>query len=150
MTAAPVIVAGQQVLLLQFATVTPLNMASQNASPTCSSTTLRRQRPRLSMNARERTRQLLSGGSTCSEVVIALRQEGIDTCRQTVWRLERHIRAHGTINPLPKSGRPTKLTDVALQNIDTAMMQDDETTDKRLVTSLRGAGVSVSAQQLPL
>ena len=78
------------------------------------------------------------------EVVTALRQEGIDTCHQTVWRLERHIRAHSTINPLPKSGRPTKLINVALQKIDTAMMQDDETTAKELVTSLRGAGVSIS------
>ena len=77
------------------------------------------------------------------EVVTALRQEGIDTCHQTVWRLERHIRAHRTINPLPKSGRPTKLIDVALQKIDTAMMQDAETTAKELVTSLRGAGVSI-------
>ena len=37
-----------------------------------------------------------------------------------------------------------KLTDMALQKIDAAMMQDDETTAKQLVTSLQGAGLSVS------
>ena len=103
-----------------------------------------RRRPRLSMYARERIWQLLAEGYTCSEVVTALKQEGIHTCRQTVWRLDGHIKGYGTIAPLPKSGRPTKLTDVALQKIDAAMMQDDETTAKELVTSLQGAGVSVS------
>ena len=71
-------------------------------------------RPHLSMYARERIRQLLSGGSTCAEVVTALRQDGINTCRQTLWRLERHINAHETLKSLPKSGRLTKLTDVTL------------------------------------
>ena len=46
--------------------------------------------------------------------------------------------------PLRKTGRPTKLTSAALQNIDEAMEEDDETTAKELVTALRGAGVSVS------
>ena len=114
-------------------------MASrQNASRGTCSSTLRRQHPRLSMYARERIRQLLSGGSTCAEVVTALRQDGNHTCRQTVWRLERYINEHGTIKPLPKSGRPTDVT------LHAAMMQDDETTAKKLVTSLRGSGVSIS------
>ena len=98
-----------------------------------------REGPRLS---RERIRQLLAEGYTCSQVVTALTQEGIRT--QTVWRLEGHFKVQETITPLPKSGRPTKLTDVALQKIDAAMMQDDETTARELVTDLLGAGVSVS------
>ena len=103
-----------------------------------------RNRPRLTMYARERIRQMLSEGSTCREVATALSQEGIHTCRQTVWRLERHIKAHGSVLPLPKSGRPTKLTNTALKKIDDAMSQDDETTAKELVAALQGAGVSVS------
>jgi transposase len=87
---------------------------------------------------------LLAEGYTCSEVVTTLKQEGIHTCRQTVWRLGGHIKVHGTITPLPKSGRPTKLTDLALQKIDGAMIEDDETTAKELVTSLQEAGVSMS------
>ena len=85
-------------------------------------TNTRQQRPHLSMYTRERIRQLLAEGYTCSEV--ALMQEGICTCCSTVWRLQCHIKAYGTITLLPKCGRPTKLTGVALQKIDTAMMQE--------------------------
>ena len=100
--------------------------------------------PYLSMYARERIRQLLSGGSSCKEVVASLKEEGIDTCRQTVWRLERHMKAHGTIKPLPKSGRSTKLTDQVLQAIEEAMLHDDETTAAELVAKLQTTGVSVA------
>ena len=98
-------------------------------------------RPQLLLYARERIRQLLSGGLTCTQIVEALQREGINTCRQTVWRLERHINTHGTIIPLRKSGRPTKLTDVALMKIDDVMSQDDETTAKELVVALGTIGV---------
>ena len=73
-----------------------------------------------------------------------MRKEGISTCRQTVWRLERHIKTYGTIEPLPKSGRPTKITDSALMTIENAMSQDDETTAKELVIVLQTTGVSIS------
>ena len=53
-------------------------------------------------------------------------------------------KTHGTILPLRKTGRLTKLTSAVLRNIDEAMEEDDETTDKELVTALRGAEVSVS------
>ena len=66
------------------------------------------------------------------EVVTALRQEKIYTCRRTVWRLQIHLDAYGTIQPLRKHGRPTILTDVTLQRIDAAMVQDDDTTAKEL------------------
>ena len=94
--------------------------------------------------AREKIRQLLSGGRSCSEIVQILKSEGIVTCRQTVWRLEKHINAHDTIIPLPKPGRPTKITDYVLQKVDEAMTQDDETTAKELVTALRTGGISLS------
>ena len=83
----------------------------------------------------------------CLDVAIvmdALKEEGIDTCRQTVWRLERHISTHGKLMPLPKSGRPTKLTDEVLKKIDDAMVQDDETTEEDLVTMIQATGASVS------
>ena len=98
-------------------------------------------RPQLSLYSRQRIRQLLSGGLSCSQVVEAMRKEGISTCRQTVWRLERHIKTYGTIEPLPKSGR---ITDSALMTIENAMSQDDETTAKELVTVLQTTGVSIS------
>ena len=102
-------------------------------------------RPRLSLYARERIRQLLSGGRSYSEIVQILKSEGIVTCRQTVWRLEKHINAHDTIIPLPKPGRPTKITDYVLQKVYEAMTQDDETTAKELVTALRTGGISFTA-----
>ena len=73
-----------------------------------------------------------------------LEKEGIVTCRQTVWRLKRHINTFCSINPLPKSGRPTKITDEVLRKIDNAMSQDDETTAKELVTTLQSDGITLS------
>ena len=87
---------------------------------------------------------MLSEDMSHADIVSALRLEGISTCRQTVWRLDRHIRVNGTIDPLPKSGRPTKLIDVVLQKIDSAMTRDDETTAKELVATLQDAGASIS------
>ena len=46
--------------------------------------------------------------------------------------------------PLPKSGRPTKITDEVLMKIDDAMSLDDKTTAKELVTALINIGVSIS------
>ena len=103
-----------------------------------------RPRPRLSMYARERIRQLTREGASVAQVVETLKRERIVTCRQTVWRMQRHIAEYGIVEPLPKSGRPTKLTATALQSIENSMQQDDETTAKELVTTLRGNGVSVS------
>ena len=101
-------------------------------------------RPRLSMYARERIRQLSSDGTSVAQMVEVLKEEGIATCRQTVWRLQRHIEEYGTVAPLHKSGRLTKLSATALQSIENMMQRDDETTGKELVNTLRGNGVSVS------
>ena len=116
--------------------VCPRDREYATMTSTSHSSSPRRHRPRLTMYAREHIRQLLSGGLTCVDVVTALKQEGIDVCRQTAWRLEKHINVHGSILPLPNSGRPTKLSEHVLQIIDNAMTQDDETTAKELVTSV--------------
>lgn len=102
------------------------------------------QRPRLSLYARERIRRCLLEGKSVSVTVHVLESEGIDTCRQTVWRIRRHIRINGTIDPLPKSGRPTKLTGDVLKIIDDAMEADDETTGKELVIKIQNAGKTAS------
>ena len=101
-------------------------------------------RPRVSMYARERILKLTRKGATVVQVVEALRREGVITCRQTVWRIQRHIEEYGTVKPLPKSGRPTKLSPTVLQSIENSMQNDDETTAKELVSILRGSGLSVS------
>ena len=66
----------------------------------------------------------------------AFKKEGIATSRQSVWGLHCHIRTYGTLTALPKSGRPTKLTNAVLETIDDAMTQDYETTTKELASVL--------------
>ena len=89
-------------------------------------------RLKLSLYARERIRQLLFQGATVAKIVVILNEEGIKTCRQTVWRLKNHISSFGSIQPLPKPGRPTVLTSEVLRMIDDSMQQDDETTADQL------------------
>lgn len=109
-------------------------MATTSASATSSTSS---RRPRLSQYARQRIQRLMLAGATVAETVKALECEGIATCRQTVWRIQRRIEQHGTTKPLPKSGRPTKLTPSVLQSIENAMQRDDETTGKELVACVR-------------
>ena len=101
-------------------------------------------RPRLSLYTRERIRLLTEGGATVAEITEVLKQEGIVTCRQTVWRIQQHIRNHGTIKPLQKSGRPTKLSGSVLRSIENMMQNDDETTAKEIVKTLQRQGVKLS------
>ena len=96
------------------------------------------------MYAREHIRQLSRRGGTVSKIVKTLSQEGIFTCRQTVWRMLQHIESHGTIRALHKCGRLTKLGATVLQTIDDMMQRDDETTAKQLVVTLRVNGISLS------
>ena len=85
-------------------------------------------RPRLSLFARQCAWYLLFEDNTCTAVVNLLRKEGIVTTRHTVWRLERHVRADSCIEPLPKSGRQTKLSDTDMR---TSTMQWREMTRRR-------------------
>ena len=91
-----------------------------------------RRKPHLSMYGRERIKHMLDGGATTREVVENREKENISVCRQTVWRLQHHVNTYDTIDKLPKSGRPTKLTPAVLQQIDNTMEQDDETTAREL------------------
>ena len=100
------------------------------------------------MFARQHARHLLSEGNTCVHVVYLLRNKGIITTCQTVWRLKRHIRAHKCIEPLPKSRRSTKLSDADLYAIDAAMECDDKTTGKEIVALLERNGLSVSKRMV--
>ena len=99
------------------------------------------------MYARQRAQQLFAKQCSIAEVLEELREEGITPCRQTLWLLRKHIVDHRIINPLPKSGRPTKLTPRILQSIENPMQQDDETTGQELVSFLqREEGVNVSVR----
>ena len=80
------------------------------------------------MYAQERVRIMTKDGFSISKMLQCLQNENISPCRQTVWRLQRHIASHDTIKPLLKSGHPKKLTPTVLGQIDNKMNDDDETT----------------------
>ena len=101
-------------------------------------------RPKLSAYTRQRIKVLLSNGESITEIVKLFEKEGIITCRQTVWRFQRHLEEHGSTAPLPKSGRPSKLSSRVLQSIENAMQQDDGTTGKELAATINQSGVSIS------
>ena len=101
-------------------------------------------RSTLSSYARERIKVLASKGTSVSEILIALNKDGVVTCRQTVWRIIQHLKSRGNIQPLPKSGRRTVLTNEVLNIIDITMQADDETTAKQLCSKLSDVGILIS------
>jgi len=102
-------------------------------------------RPHLSAYARQRAKQLFAEGASDTEVVGQLEREGIHTCRQTVWRLRRHIAEYGTVQPLAKPGRSKKVTQRVLEVDEQQMQEDDETTGKELSSSvLRKTGIHIT------
>ena len=102
-------------------------------------------RSTLSSYARERIKLLTSKGASVSEILIALNKDGVVTCRQTMWHIIQHLKSRGNIQPLPKSGRRTVLTNEVLNIIDISMQAaDDETTAKQLCTKLSDVGILIS------
>ena len=91
----------------------------------------------LSLYARERLRALMSEDSTVKHAMTELGKEGIRPCRQTVWRFWVRYRRNKTTKPLPRNGRPTKLTESVLELIEQKMQSDDETTVKELALLIR-------------
>ena len=100
----------------------------------------------LSLYARERMRTLLSSGASINNVLKELAKEGIKPCRQTVWRFKCHYQKYGSIAPLPKSGRRTKLTNDVQEIIERTMQNDDETTLKEIAGILANRGYKMSVR----
>lgn len=91
-------------------------------------------KPRLSLIADNVLKVLLESGASTTDIVKILHQEGVVTCRQTVWRFKCHLENHHQIEPLPKCGRQTKLTKSVLKSIENSMQNDDEATAKAQTT----------------
>lgn len=98
----------------------------------------------LSLYARERMLALLSSGASIKEVLKELEKEGINPCRQTVWRFWCHYRKYGFLAPRPRSGRHTKLTNDVLDVIERTMQHDDEATLKEIAVILASRGYKMS------
>ena len=60
--------------------------------------------PHMSMYTRECILQLTCGGATVAGIVEALKEEGIVTCRRTVWWMVQYIENHCTFHALDKCG----------------------------------------------
>ena len=88
--------------------------------------------------------RLLQGVSIKNIVLWYEHRRGAKICRQIVWCLLKHYHTHGSTSPLPKSGRPTKLTCGVLNIIESTMQADDETTARELEVKLQGLGISMS------
>ena len=104
--------------------------------------------PVLSLYARERIRVLMSQGSNVRDTMKALEREGIETCRQTVWRFWVHYKTYRSIEPLPRPGRSTKLTETVQNIIEVAINENDETTAKELASILVQQGYQLSRRTI--
>ena len=86
----------------------------------------------------------MSQGASVKLTMDALQAKGITPCHQTVCRFWCHYQRHGSILPLQSVGRPRKLTEIVLQLIDAAVMENDETTAKELHIFPQQLGVVIS------
>ena len=91
----------------------------------------------LLLYAQERLHALMWEDSTVKHAMTELGKEGIQPCRQTVWRFWVHYRRNKTTKPLPRSSRPTKLTERVQELIQQKMQSDAETTVKELALLIR-------------
>ena len=85
----------------------------------------------------------MSEDSTVKHAMTELGKEDILPCRQTVWRFWVHYRKNKTTKSLPRTGRPTKLTERVQELIEQKMQSDDETTVKELALLIRSEFVSL-------
>ena len=79
-----------------------------------------------------------------SQILSALKVEGIFTTRQAIARFIARYEHSGSISHKEGSGRPSKITDRVLQLVETRMREEDEATATQLHTLLTSCGVSIS------
>ena len=89
-------------------------------------------RPYLPTKLREEIIHQAQAGHSMQQILKSLQQQGRITSRQTVLRLVKHFETHGDVFPLAKVGRPKKLTEETMAEIDRAMQENDETTIKEM------------------
>ena len=102
---------------------------------------------RLSNEERKVIISKLLPGTSIKSIVLSYERRRETVCRQTIWRLLKHYHTHHTILPLPRSGRPTKLTREVLEVIDRTMEIDDETA-KEIQIKLQGMGKVLSKRTI--
>ncbi len=98
----------------------------------------------LSTYEKQRILHYYGTGLLPSQILSAMRVEGIFTCRQTVARFIKRFVARGTISRKEGSGRPSKITDRVLELVEVQMRAEDETTATQLHVLLTSHGVCIS------
>ena len=83
---------------------------------------------RLSEYAKLRIISMKSSGASSQTVQKTLTDEGVTTTCETVRRVWKKYKIHGTVKSVHRSGRPTKATSYILQLIDSLMTENDEMT----------------------
>lgn len=98
----------------------------------------------LSTYEKQRILYYYRNGLRPSQILSALRVEGIISCRQTVSRFILRFLARGTISRKEGSSRPSVITDRVLQLVEQAMKSDDETTATQLHVLLTSCEIRIS------
>jgi transposase len=79
-----------------------------------------------------------------SQILSALKVEGIVSTRQTIAQFIKRYRQSGSIARKEGSGRPSTISDRVLRLVKTRMKEDDETTATQLHALLTSCGLSIS------
>ena len=79
-----------------------------------------------------------------SQILSALKVEGILTTRQTIARFIKRFIATGSMSRKEGSGRPSKITERVLELVERRMREDDETTAVQLHILLTACDISIS------
>ena len=84
------------------------------------------------------------GRKSSTSIKKLLERDGIIVSRKTVWKFVRNFLETRCISHKEGSGRPTKITKVVKQLVETQMEKDDETTAYQLHKMLTDNGYSLS------
>lgn len=100
--------------------------------------------PQTSEYVRLRMFALSQSGLKNKDIGLALQDENISVCRQTIWRFKKHFRKYGSIAAVRRSGR-TSITGKIASHVEESMRKSDETTAKQLVDIVQQrTGMSIS------
>ena len=103
---------------------------------------------RLSEYAKLRIISMKSSCASSQTVQKTLTDEGVTTTCETVRRVWKKYKIHGTVKSFHRSGRPTKATSYILQLIDSLMTENDEMTASQLRLLLKQHDIDLSESSI--
>ena len=100
---------------------------------------------KVSNYTRTRIELLHKQGLRPAEIFRSLKTEGLLVSIASVVRIIKKFKITGSVANLPRSGRPTKMSEGAKAFIDQQMREDDEMTSHRIKKKLAKRGIVVSS-----